>query len=103
MSFERNRMEEEYFARKEFERRQKVEAEKQKQMQEAEKDRLKDLHHMHCPKCGMPLIEVDYKSVKIDKCSHCNGIWLDDSELDAILKLQESEASGLGRLLKAFK
>ena len=103
MSFTRSEKEEEYFARKEFERRRQVEAEKQQKMQEAEKQKLKELHHMRCPKCGMPLIEIDYKDIKIDECSHCKGIWLDNQELDAILKLQESEASAFGKLLSVFK
>lgn len=103
MSFTRNEQEEEYFARKELERRRKIETEKQKQMQEAEKQRLKETHYMRCPKCGMQLLEIDYKSIKIDECANCKGIWLDHSELDAILKLQQSEASAFGKLFSVFK
>ena len=103
MSFTRSEVEEEYFARKEFERRQKVETEKQKQMQEAEKQKLKDLHFMRCPKCGMALIEVDYKDLKIDECSSCKGIWLDNSELESILKLEGVGTSALGKLMSVFK
>ncbi len=103
MAFTRSDNEEEYFARKEFERRRELEAEKQKQMQQAEKIQLKELHHMRCPKCGMPLLEIDYKSIKIDECSNCKGIWLDNQELASILKLQQSEASAFGKLLSVFK
>jgi hypothetical protein len=103
MSFTRSEKEEEYFARKEFERRQKVEAEKQKQMREAEKTKLKELHFMHCPKCGMALIEVDYKGIKIDECSGCKGVWLDNHELESILKLEGVGASALGKLMSVFK
>jgi uncharacterized paraquat-inducible protein A len=103
MSFTRNEQEEEYFARKEFERRQKVEAEKQKQMEETEKQRLKELHHMRCPKCGMPLLEIDYKSIKVDQCSNCRGIWLDNNEMESISKLHTAEASALGKLFSVFK
>ena len=92
-------MEEGYFARKEFERRRKIEEDARKAMQVEERKRLKDLHQMRCPKCGMPLIEIDYKSIKIDECSHCKGIWLDHKELDEILKL---EKSGLARLFRIF-
>jgi len=28
-------------------------------------------------KCGMNLVEIDYKSIKVDRCSSCEGIWLD--------------------------
>ncbi len=98
MSFERSEKEEEYFARKEFERRQKVEAEKQKQMQETEKQRLKELHHMRCPKCGMQLIEIYYNGIHTDKCSECGGIWLDVGEFETLSKAEPSIFNGLFRI-----
>ena len=81
--------EEEYFARLEFERRKKAEEGKHRQMAEQEKRQRKELHFMHCPKCGMKLIEVDYKSLKIDRCSACGGIWLDAGELEAAVELEK--------------
>jgi hypothetical protein len=51
--------EEEYFARLEFEKRRKLEAENQAQIMEEEKRKLKELHYMRCPKCGMHLIEIE--------------------------------------------
>ena len=87
--------EEEYFARLEFEKRKKAEQEKQQSLAAAEKKRLRELHHMKCPKCGMELIEIDYKEIKIDKCSSCDGVWLDAGELDAVQKM---EKSALGRI-----
>lgn len=91
--------EEEYFARLEFEKRKKAEQEKQQSLASAEKKRLRELHHMKCPKCGMELIEIDYKQIKVDKCSSCDGVWLDAGELDAVRKLEKST---LGRLFDAF-
>ena len=79
----------EYFARLEFERRKKVEEGKHRQMAEAEKRQRKELHFMHCPKCGMKLIEVDYKSLKVDRCSACGGLWLDAGELEAAVALEK--------------
>lgn len=92
--------EEEYFARLEFERKRKTEEERQREMAEEEKKRLKELHYMHCPKCGMNLIEIDYKGIKVDKCSSCNGIWLDAGELDQI---GEKEKGFVERLFSVFK
>lgn len=92
--------EEEYFARLEFERKRKAEQEKQARLQTEEKERLKELHHMHCPKCGMDLVEVDFKGIKIDKCSACDGVWLDAGELEAVSKL---EKGSLGRLFNMFR
>ncbi|HCC68955.1 MAG TPA: hypothetical protein DEP99_03610 [Nitrospiraceae bacterium] len=92
--------EEEYFARLEYETRKKLEEGKHKKLAEEEKKRLKELHYMRCPKCGMDLIEIDYKGIKIDKCSECEGIWLDAGELEAVAKL---EKSGLDKLFSVFK
>lgn len=92
--------EEEYFARQEFERRKKTAEEHQKVLAEDEKTRLRDLHYMKCPKCGMELIEIDYKNIKIDKCSGCLGVWLDNGELEQVSTL---EKSGLDKLFNVFK
>ncbi|MGE5699990.1 MAG: zf-TFIIB domain-containing protein [Deltaproteobacteria bacterium] len=85
--------EEEYFARMEFERRKKAEEENRKKMAESEKKRLKELHFMRCPKCGSELIEVDYKTLKVDRCSSCDGVWLDAGELESAMKLEKSVLS----------
>jgi hypothetical protein len=76
--------EEEYFARVEFERKRKLEEEKHGKLKEEDKKRLKELHYMRCAKCGMELIEIDYKGIKVDKCSECEGIWLDAGEFEVI-------------------
>ena len=55
---------------------------------------------MRCPKCGMELIEIDYRHIKIDKCSECEGIWLDAGELEAVSRL---EKTGLDKLFSIFK
>ncbi len=82
--------EEEYFTRLTLENKRKADAEKLLRREEHEKIQLKELHYMRCPKCGMKLSEVDHKDVKIDKCSHCNGVWLDAGELEVISKLDQS-------------
>ena len=92
--------EDEYFARMEFERRKDIEEEKQKKLAEGERKKLQELHFMHCPKCGMQLIEVDYKKIKVDKCSHCQGVWLDAGELEAVSGLEQS---GLDKFFSVFK
>jgi len=97
---EKPTVEEEYFARMEYERRKKVEEERQNKIAVEEKKRLKELHFMRCPKCGMQLLEIDYKGIKVDKCSECEGIWLDAGELEAVSKL---EKGGLDKLFSVFQ
>ncbi|MGK7345846.1 MAG: zf-TFIIB domain-containing protein [Candidatus Nitrospinota bacterium M3_3B_026] len=91
--------EEEYFARQNFERKKKEEEQARREMEEAERQRLKELHYMRCPKCGMELLELDYRGLKIDKCPTCEGIWLDAGELDSIL---EESGGRLGGFLRIF-
>ena len=90
----------EFIARVEFEKKKKAEEEKHRKLKTEEKKGLKDLHYMRCPKCGMELIEIDYKEIKVDKCSECDGIWLDAGELEAVSKL---EKTGLDKLFSVFK
>jgi uncharacterized protein len=92
--------EEEYFARQEMERKKKAEEEKLKQFAEEEKIRLKELHHMRCPKCGMELNEIEYKDVHVDKCFNCEGIWLDAGELETIAKFEKRSMDKLFSLFK---
>jgi hypothetical protein len=92
--------EEEYFAKMEFKKKKKIEEEKHKKLAEKEKERLKQLHYMQCPKCGMELIEIDYKGIRIDECSECEGIWLDAGELETVAKL---EKTGLDKFFSIFK
>ena len=42
----------------------------------------------------------DYRGIKVDKCSECEGIWLDAGELEAVSKL---EKTGLDKLFSVFK
>jgi ribosomal protein L37AE/L43A len=95
-----SKLEEEYIAKEELERKKKLAAENQKKMMEEERKRLKELHFMHCPKCGMKMVEVDYKNIKIDQCSECGGVWLDKGELEQVSVM---EKKGLERLFGIFK
>ena len=92
--------EEEYFARMEFEKKKKIKEEEHKKTTEEMKRKLRGLHYMRCPKCGMELIEIDYKKIKIDECSECRGIWFDAGELATVSKL---EKSGLDKFFGIFK
>jgi Zn-finger nucleic acid-binding protein len=92
--------EEEYFAREEFEQKKKEQEESLKRLEQEEKKRLKGLHYMRCPKCGMELIEINYKNIAVDKCSSCEGIWLDAGELEAISVL---EKGNLNKWFGVFK
>ncbi len=92
--------EDEYFVRLEFKKRKQQEEQKQKELKTEERQNLKELHYMKCPKCGLQLIEIDYKDIKIDKCSECDGVWLDAGELESIIGL---EKTNLDKLFSVFR
>ncbi len=92
--------EEEFVAKTEYLRLKKIEEEKHKDLAEDEKKKIKALHFMKCPKCGMDLIALDYKGIEVDKCSECEGIWLDAGELEMVSK---AETSGIDKLFGVFK
>lgn len=66
-----------------------------------EKQRLKELHYMHCPKCGQKLIVEQYGAVEVDVCGGCKGVWLDANELDQILAAKE-QTGPLRKFLKVL-
>lgn len=92
--------EEEYFARLELERRRQVAKETEVAKLEQEKEHHRLLHFMRCPKCGSELHEVAFGDVRVDKCFACEGLWLDNGELE---KLQTKEAGFATKLLNVFK
>ena len=100
MPVQPSQKEEEYFARVELEKRKKLEEERLKTLAEEEKRRLRDLHYMRCPKCGMELREIDYKGINVDKCFSCDGVWLDAGEIDVLAKLDKP---ALDKLFSVFK
>ncbi|MBP1649511.1 MAG: hypothetical protein H6Q30_2956 [Bacteroidetes bacterium] len=92
--------EDEYFMRLDIERMRKQQEELKKQMEAQERQRLKDLHYMHCPKCGMHLTEVGYKGINVDKCFSCEGVWLDAGELHEITKLEKRTLDKIWEIFK---
>jgi uncharacterized protein len=77
--------EEEYFAREEAVRLQRLTLEKQRAMAKEERQALKAAHFMHCPKCGMELKTVSLRGVNVERCFGCGGTWFDESELERLV------------------
>lgn len=83
------------------EAREKRVKERAEQEAKEERARLKQLHHMKCPKCGHDMAEKDLSGVTVDVCSFCEGIYFDAGELDKLFLNRESVRKGfLGKLLK---
>lgn len=70
--------------------------------QDEEKKRKKIFEqyvYMHCPKCGAALQTMAFEGLQIDRCTGCQGIWLDKGELDVLRNKEPQKKSGfLGML-----
>ena len=95
-----SRAEDEYFARQEIEKRKQWAKEQSAKMAAAEKERLKQLHFMKCPKCGMDLSTIELHGVKVDQCASCGGVFLDSGELD---QLANHDAGVVNRVFSIFR
>jgi hypothetical protein len=76
--------EEEYFAREEIEAKHKLALKQAAQLEEKTREELQRLHYMKCPKCGMDLHTLKKGPVDVDMCFHCQGVWLDAGEMEAL-------------------
>ena len=95
-----SRPEDEYFAKQELERRKRWAKEQAEKMATAEKDRLKELHYMKCPKCGMDLATLEFHGIKVDQCGNCHGVWFDAGEVEELL---QKESGVMSRVLSIFR
>lgn len=76
--------EEEFIFRREMEKRREAVRKHQAELADEEREAQKKLHWMRCPKCGADLTEVEFRSVRVDKCFACGGVYLDDGELEQL-------------------
>jgi uncharacterized protein len=53
---------------------------------------------MKCPKCSGNLKEEKFKGILIDRCDSCQGIWLDEPELDQLEDVVWSDDESKGTL-----
>lgn len=76
--------EEEYFARIEAEKKARLATILADEEAKAEAERLHELHHMHCGKCGQEMMTTHFKGVEIEVCPACGAVLLDPGELQQL-------------------
>ncbi len=81
--------EDEYFVLEDAEKKRKMARDVKKSMAADEAKRLKDLHFMHCPMCGMQMQSVAFRGMDVDVCFACGGVFLDKKEIDVIAHPQQ--------------
>lgn len=96
-----SKAEDEYFTRQELERKKQREKERAGKMQVEERERVRELHLMKCPKCGMDLHHIDFAGIELDRCVSCNGTWFDAGEMEQLM--EEKNRGIMGRLTSIFK
>lgn len=46
---------------------------------------------LKCPRCGIIMKKFNKADVVIDICQRCRGMWLDDDEINKLVKLSEGK------------
>lgn len=86
--------ENEYIAKEEAEKTKQLKAQLKEQLSEQEREQTKAQCYMKCPKCGADLNEVVFRGIKIDRCLLCDGVWLDDGELEKLAGTENESVIG---------
>jgi len=81
--------EDEFFVKEDVEKKRKLARKVAKDLAASEKEKLRHLHFMHCPKCGMKMQEVRMRGMDVEVCFACGGIFLDKGEIDVIAAPQQ--------------
>ncbi|MBI3032116.1 zf-TFIIB domain-containing protein [Candidatus Woesearchaeota archaeon] len=61
----------------------------------------KQLHEQYgeqlllCPRCSVEMEKIKKGEVIIDLCKHCNGMWLDDNEINKLVSLAKKQKNRL--------
>ena len=93
MTFKPSDKESEYFAKLDAENRKKLRENLDKKRDHERQKKEKSAHWMKCPKCGAELKEIKFLEVAIDECAGCGGVWLDQGELELLLKTEVKETA----------
>jgi hypothetical protein len=82
--------EDEYFARKNLE----MLTSRRKKRLEDEREAERQTHYLKCPKDGHDIATESFHGVQIERCPHCNGIWLDAGELEDLMAKEDTGLIG---------
>ena len=86
--------EDEYIAREEAEKTKQLKEQLKEQQSQDQREQTKAQCYMKCPKCGADLNEVTFRGIKIDRCLNCDGVWLDEGELEKLAGDEDSSTIG---------
>ena len=52
---------------------------------------------LNCPRCNVVMDKIRKEDVVIDVCPDCNGMWLDDKEIDKLAEYARGGKDGKKR------
>lgn len=84
MSGKKHKDEEDYFAKRDREKRDALKADLDAKAVATERAQAALRHHMKCGKCGGDLYTRLFKGVEIDVCPDCGAVLLDPGELEQL-------------------
>jgi acetyl-CoA carboxylase beta subunit len=79
--------------------REKREAERREQETAEHRRRLKEQHFMKCPKCGHDLKAETLEGIEIDRCTFCEGFFVDAGELEELFQKKQADRQSFLRWL----
>jgi Zn-finger nucleic acid-binding protein len=44
---------------------------------------------MNCPSCRQAMDRLEFRSIEVDQCRVCRGVWLDHGEIDQLFALKK--------------
>ncbi len=98
MAPNKTKAEDEFIAKEEAEKTKRLKVQLEEQHSEEQRKQTKAVCYMKCPKCGADLNEVTFRGIKIDRCLNCDGVWLDEGELDKLAG--EEDTSRIGNIIQ---
>ena len=96
-----SKTEDEYIAKEEAEKVKRLQDKLKDETLAKERAEIQAACHMKCPKCGGELQEVVFHGIKIDRCTSCDGVWLDEGELEKLAG--SDDANIIADILDFFK
>ncbi len=88
-------LEADYFMREESASTHKLREQNRRLHKKAEDEKLRELHHMKCPKCGHDLMTKRLSYIDVDQCSSCGVLVLAPTDIERFIAEEKS-------VLKAF-
>jgi acetyl-CoA carboxylase beta subunit len=79
--------------------REKREAERRERESAEERRRVKEQHFLKCPKCGHDLKAEKLEGIEIDRCTFCEGFFMDAGELEELFHKKQADRQGFMRWL----